>query len=56
MGRVKEGYWLTLTDKDGILLTKIGLGGFDLDKPFARVAIVEQVKDCLPSEAFIEQS
>jgi len=49
---IKEGYKITVTDEEGILLGDIPLGGYNLSKSIARSSIVNDIVGSLPSEAF----
>lgn len=52
MKEIKEGYKATITDKDGVVMDVIQLGGYNLEKPMARAALIDNIQNALPSEAF----
>lgn len=52
MNVIKEGYKATVTDKEGTVCDVIQLGGYNLEKPLARAALIDDIQSALPSEAF----
>lgn len=49
---IKEGYKATITDEEGTVQDIIQLGGYNLEKPMARAALINNIQNALPSEAF----
>jgi len=42
-----RGPWLTVTDGEGVVLGRLSLAGYDLSKPMARAAIMDEIQSAL---------
>lgn len=49
---IKEGYKITITDKEDTILDEIQLGGYNLEKAMARASLISDIHSALPAEAF----
>ena len=52
MTKVRAGYKLHVVDREGVLQGTVQLEGYDLDKPWVWMALVQAVEDALPAVAF----
>jgi len=53
MGKtIKEGYKITITDKDEVVMDEIQLGGYNLEKSIACASLCGDILSALPAEAF----